>query len=247
MRGYVSAVARPTYPRSSGPLPPALPPEVRPVGQVVAEALRVYGARFAMCLPLGIPVAVADQLTGDRPYAERAAVLALAAPFFTLAYAAACAIRQGETPARGRWVEASLVGTVIFLPAAAMLPGIAVLAVLYLALVGHAVPVLMAEGGGPVASVRRSLTLARADYVHAAGSLATLVLLFFITRQALGFVLRSQADNTVRLAIFLSDLVVSPLLFLGAAMVYVDLVARLGTSRADRRRLYEAAIGRAPK
>ena len=48
----------------------------------------------------------------------------------------------------------------------------------------------------------------------------------------------------MRTAIFLADVVLSPLLFLGAAIVYVDLVARVGLTREDRRRLRHAALGR---
>ena len=58
----------------------------------------------------------------------------------------------------------------------------------------------------------------------------------------MGLLLSSQADATVRVAIFLADVVISPLLFLGAAIVYVDLVARVGLSRDDRRRLRQAAL-----
>ena len=50
-----------------------------------------------------------------------------------------------------------------------------------------------------------------------------------------------------RVSIFLADLVVSPLLYLGAAIVYVDLVARVGVDREERRRLRDAAFGRAAK
>ena len=78
--------------------------------------------------------------------------------------------------------------------------------------------------------------------MHAAGSFATLALLFGLTRLAMGLLLSSQADATVRVAIFLADVVISPLLFLGAAIVYVDLVARVGLSRDDRRRLRQAAL-----
>jgi hypothetical protein len=63
--------------------------------------------------------------------------------------------------------------------------------------------------------------------VHAAGALATLVILFFLMRIGLALLLESQADNTVRTAIFLSDAVLAPLLFLGGAILYVDQEARL--------------------
>jgi hypothetical protein len=65
------------------------------------------------------------------------------------------------------------------------------------------------------------------DYVHAAGSLATLVILFVLARLGLALLLESQADNTVRVAIFLADAVLGPLLFLGGALLYVDQEARL--------------------
>ena len=60
----------------------------------------------------------------------------------------------------------------------------------------------------------------------------------------MGLLLSSQADATVRVSVFLADVVISPLLYLGAAIVYVDLVARVGLSRDDRRRLRRAALSR---
>jgi len=99
------------------------------------------------------------------------------------------------------------------------------------------VPVVMIEGLGQRDAVRRAIELCRADYVHTLGSLATLVIVFVLTRVALAFLLREQADNTIRAAVFLADLVVSPLLFLGAALLYFDQSARVGsTSRARRSR-----------
>ena len=44
-------------------LPPPLPPERRTVGQLVAESIRAYQQSFWRCLPLGLPLAVADQLS----------------------------------------------------------------------------------------------------------------------------------------------------------------------------------------
>ena len=106
---------------------------------------------------------------------------------------------------------------------------------LYLALVGLAVPAAIVERTSFTHSLRRGLALGRVDYLHAAGSLATLVILFFLTRIGLALLLDSQADNTVRTAIFLADTVIAPLLFLGSALLYVDQEARL-RSPGDRRR-----------
>jgi hypothetical protein len=49
-------------------------------------------------------------------------------------------------------------------------------------------------------------------------------------RFGLALLLESQADNTVRTAIFLADTVLAPLLFLGGAIVYEDQDARLRSS-----------------
>jgi hypothetical protein len=207
------------------------------VGQVVAQGIELYQRNFFRALALGVPVAVTDQLVAGLSHVERSAALAVASPAFSLAYAAASSLRAAERPPLRVWLTAVAVGIVTFLPAAAFFSWFAILSILWLGLVGHAVPAVMAERLGPLAALRRTIELGRADYVHAAGSFATLALLFALTRVALGLLLSSQADATVRVAIFLADLVLSPLLFLGAAVVYVDLAARVGLSREDRRKL----------
>jgi hypothetical protein len=215
--------------------PAALPPGEQTVGQLVAETLRLYGSRFVMALPLGLTVAVADQLALDRSVAGRVVVLVAAAPFFTLAYVAACALAFRRRPGAAAWLSALAAGTVAFAPAALFFPWFALVSVLWLALVGHVVPAIVKEGLGPVRAFPRAVKLARADYVHAAGGLATLVLVFGLTRIALGGLLRSQADNTIRVSVFLADVVIAPILFLGAALLYVNLAARVGSPPRGRR------------
>ena len=214
---------------------------------MVAEAIKLYQANLLPALALGLPVAVVDQFAVDRSLDVRIALLLVASPVFSFGYAAGCAIRQGAQPPLRTWLVATGVGVFTFIPAAFFFPWFALAAILWLALAGHAVPAVMAERLGPVDALRRTVELARADYVHAAGALATLVLLFGLTRLALGLLLSSQADATQRVSIFLADVVVSPLLYLGGAIVYVDLVARVGVGRAERRRLRDAAFGRAAK
>jgi hypothetical protein len=216
------------------------------VGQVVAEAIGLYQRHFWRALALGLPLAVVDQLVVDRPAGAQIAVLVAASPLFSLTYAAACVIDRPEPPPRSVWLTAVLVGTLTFLPVAAFFTWFKLAAVLWLGLAGHAVPAVMAERLRPLAALRRSWQLARADYIHAAGSFATLVLLFGLTQVALGFVLRGQADATLRVSLFLADLTLSPLLYLGGAIVYVDLVARVGLDREERRQLREAALGARP-
>ena len=213
--------------RAQGPLPPPLPPERRTVGQLVAEAIRLYGRHFLRALPLGILVAVLNQVSFGGTRWAVATVLVVAAPLLSLAYADASRLAAGTSPSRRSWLVAVVAGSLVFFPAALLFPWFALAAVLWLALAGLAVPAAVVEGGTVRDALRRGVALGRADYVHAAGSLATLVLLFFLARWGLALLLESQADNTVRTAIFLADTVLGPLLFLGAALLYVDQEARL--------------------
>jgi len=93
---------------------------------------------------------------------------------------------------------------------------------------------VLVEGLGVRAALARGLTLARADFIHVLGGLATLALVVVISQFSLYFVLREYADNTRMIAAALAALVVSPVVFLGSALLYVDQVARLG-SREERR------------
>ena len=103
----------------------------------------------------------------------------------------------------------------------------------------------IAEGRGPVDALRRSLEVARADYAHAVGGLATVVVLFYLTRILLEGLLRSQADNTIRVAVLLSDVVLSPMIMLGGALLFTNLVARVGVVRGERKRARAEAMAAA--
>lgn len=215
------------------PLPPPLPPETRTVGQLVAESLRLYGRRFWRCVPLGLPVAVEHQLAIGQEIPVRIALLAAFAPLFAGVAVVAAALAADRSPSRGVVIRGVLLGTLLFLPAAALFPWFSFAAIAWLALVALVVPVLVWEGGGAWRAVRRGFALARADLVHALGSLATLFILFVLTRLVMTQLLRSQADNAIRVAAFLADTLLSPLIFLGAAMLYVDQEARSRIGRGE--------------
>jgi len=206
----------------------------RTVGQLVAETLQAYGKHFWVALPLGLVVAVADQLSFGVDLEGRVAVLLVAAPFFSAAFAVAAALVGETRPSAKTWALAIVVGTIVFLPAALLFPWFALAAIFALAVFGNAVPAIVMEGRSPLGAVARSIEVARADLVHALAGLATLVIMFGLVRLAMGFLLRSQADNTLRVAIFLADTVLGPVLFLGAALLFVDLRARVGTTREER-------------
>jgi hypothetical protein len=221
------------------PRPEALPPETRPVGQLVAETLRLYGHLFWRALPLGLSVAVADQFVREVSLGTKILALLACAPVFSVAYAAASALVAERSAPVATWIRAVVLGTIAFAPAAVVLPWFALLAFGWLAFVGLIVPVVMIESAGWRGAFPRAFRLARADYVHALGSLATLAILFFLTRLMLALLLRGASDQAERVAVFLADLVLAPIMFLGSALLYFDQVARL-ESRPRRRKRKES-------
>jgi len=225
-------------PRSrSRELPDPLPPERRTVGQLIAESMRLYGAHVVRALPLGLFVATLNQLTIGLSRLGTSVLLVLAAPLFSLAYAYATRFAlSGKAPIRA-WLGAVAVGTITFVPAALVFPWFALASVAWLALVGLSVPARMIEDVSLGDALRRGVRLGRVGLVHAAGSLAALVVLFALARYGLALVLHSQAENAIRTAVFLADTIVGPLLFIGAALLYVDQDARLrshGTRGEER-------------
>jgi hypothetical protein len=215
------------------PLPPPLPPEERTVGQLVAESLRLYGRRFWPSLALGIPPSLLNLLA--RVLDDE--VLFLVVPvvggvLLSGSYLGAVALAAERTVPIAAPVAA---GTLVFLPfpiltALFILPGL-----IWLAAVGLVVPVLALERVSFRRSFRRAFTLARADFPHALGTLATLAILVFITQSGLFFLLRGTGDQTLAIASFIASLVVSPLLFLGAGLLYFDQEARENARHVPRR------------
>jgi len=219
-------------------VPPPLPPETRTVGQLVAETLRLYGRRFWLSLALGIPVAIIDTVAIGLGRTTVVVFEALiGGPLLTVSYVAASVIASDRPrPSWRRLFVAWLIGTAVFVPFPLLALAFVLPAIAWLALVGLVVPVLVIEGGAVRASLRRAIALARADYVHALGSLATLALTYFVTRLGLFFLLRGGSGTAERTAAFLADLVISPLLFLGGALLYFDQAARVGSAPRPRRR-----------
>jgi hypothetical protein len=211
-------------------LPPALPPATRPVGQLVAETVRFYGDSFWRVLPLGLPIALLNQISAGHRVWIQVAILAAFAPALSAAYVAACLLVR-----RGPWVGPLGLGTLLVLPVPPLMLLFILPAVAWLALVGLAVPAAVFERLQPLDALRRGAQLSRADYVHALGSLAALTIIFGVTKLALIVLLHGQADAAERTALFLGDLVLSPLLFVGAALLYFDQSARVESGPPTRR------------
>jgi hypothetical protein len=209
--------------------PPPLPPATRTVGQLVAESIRFYGHRFWAVLPLGLAVAAINQVSAGRSTIVQAIVLAAGAPLMAAAFARACALLADVRLEAGAAARAIAVGSVVWVPAAFLSLFYVLPAIAWLALVGLVVPVLVLERPPLRVALRRAVELARADFVHALASLATLVILFGLVKLMLVLLLRDLGDSGERVALALADLVVSPLLFLGGAILYVDQSARVGS------------------
>jgi len=222
--------------RPKEPLPPPLPHETRPIGQVIAEAIRLYGQRFWPALALGIGPAVTLVGVVFIPgWWDLAFALIVGAPLMTASYIGGVLLASGERPPRKQVAVAFAVGVVLFVPALFLYSFFILPAVVWLGAFGLAVPVALLEGRGYAGSLRRGFELCRADPIHAIGSLAALVIVSFLTATVL-FVLLLGASKIARSsAAFVSLVFISPLLFLGAGQLYFDQAARLASSTRSRR------------
>jgi hypothetical protein len=213
-------------------LPPPLPPETRTVGQLVAESARFYGSRFWASLALGVPPAILAVALAPLDRIERLAVVVTAGSLLvTASYVAAFALVAGRRP--GSLALAYATGVLVFAPVPVLATAFILPALAWLALFGLAVPAVLLEERGFRAGFRRGVELARADYVHALGSLATLVIVVFLCQGVLFFLLRGTGEAAIAVAGFLASLVISPVLFLGSALLYYDQAARVRSSKRD--------------
>jgi hypothetical protein len=226
-------MARKGRTKAREPLPPPLPPETRTVGQLVAETINLYRRRFWPSLALGLgPAAGAVGLTIIPGLWKLLFGLTAFAFLMTVSYLGGVVVATGPAARRPLLVGAA-VGYFLFVPALFLYSLFILPAVLWLALFGLAVPAAVIERAGFRQALQRGYRLGRADYLHAAGSLATLVIVAFLTATVLFFLLRGASQLERSIAAFLSLLVISPILFLGAALLYFDQAARDPTRRSD--------------
>jgi hypothetical protein len=100
-------------------------------------------------------------------------------------------------------------------------------ALAWLALLGLVVPVVVVENLPLRPALARAISLGRADYVHALGSLAAVTIVAGITALMLQYLLVQFGDTASGVAAFVAVLLLSPLLLFAAALLYEDQVARL--------------------
>ncbi len=229
-------MARLSYPRHAGPAPQALPPAERTVGQVVAESIKLFGSRFLASLVLGVPAATIVALAAWTHGAVQTASILVAGSVLS-ALALGRAMRIAYPDAATAVGPAFAAGVVAFAPALAarvvVFPGIYLLAVVWLGATVFAVPAILVEGVPLRRAFARSAQLLRADAIHAVGGLAALTIVVVLTALVLTFLLRGFGDQGIRVAALIALLVMTPLFFLGTAVLYADQAARVRVEAHD--------------
>jgi hypothetical protein len=205
------------------PRPAALPPAERTVGQLVAESIRFYGGRFWAALPLGLPFVAVDVLGIGQGVDVQTVILWVCAPLFCVAIVRASSVVLGKPPT---W-SAFFAAVVVFLPFPILVRLYVLPGVVWFGLFGLAVPAAVAERLPLGGALRRGRSLSGADLAHAIGGIATLAVVYGVSRAFLLVLLHTQGNQTQAIALVLADLVLSPLLFVGTALLYVDQAARV--------------------
>jgi hypothetical protein len=203
--------------------PAALPPAERTVGQVVAEAIRIYGEHFWQVLPLGLVVVGVDAASLHRSLGVQTLILWAFAPLFAAAYVRAATVVRN---ARWQW-SAFWTALLVFLPFPILLRIYLIPGVVWFGLFGLAVPAAVAEKLGVADALRRGWQLARADLLHAVAGLVTLGLVYFVSRYALLVLIHGFGGQGQTVAAMIADLVLAPLVFVGAVLLYDDQAARV--------------------
>jgi hypothetical protein len=203
--------------------PAALPPAERTVGQLVAESIHAYGEHFWQVLPLGLVLVGVDAVSLHHSVGVQTLILWAFGPLFAAAYVrAATLVRTKPWSWPAFWTA-----LVVFVPFPVLLRLYVIPGIVWFALLGLAVPAAVVEGLGVRAALRRGWQLARADLVHAIVGLLTLALVYFVSRYALLVLIHGFGGQGQTVAAILADLVLSPLVFVGAVLLYADQAARV--------------------
>ena len=224
------------------------------LGEVFAETTRLYGDRLWGAFALG-GLSAGAFLVGELVHPI---VLVLGSALaVTVGWAAATRIAAGDSllEALGQIAIRGpllLVFTVVAtIPFALLLTQNVVqtfaihilFAVAWLAATGFSIPVVMAERAPEDERgihllgwiLRRSLTLARAEYVHAVGVIAALAIVYALLSFILFGALRGFAEQAEVAAAALAQVVLAPFFFLGLAVLYFEQRARASEPRRRRR------------
>jgi hypothetical protein len=222
-----------------------VPPASRTIGQSIGAAIRAYGDNFWKALGLGLlPVlpGIAGILAHDAGL-RWAVVVPPASVLVDLAVTLSFALAVGVL-ARVRLTRRSATfgvaaGLTALLPAhlvvvAADLAGgvvtallaLVLLAPVWLAVLGLAVPAAVVEGVGYGTSLRRARALAQADFRHLWGAMTTLAIVWLAGFLMLLMLLVNTSKMEGQIAQPITAVVMLPLLLFGGAVLYEDQLAR---------------------
>ena len=220
------------------------PPD-RPLalGELLSETVRIYTVRPYAALGLGVVEGAAFLLARLTPDLFDVLVIALA---FTAIYGAAARLVSGDSFTEA-WAQVFVraptlivLTFVVAVPVVIAIPYLFLLVVgaLWIALMGFAVPVAVLERDPSVTnpfdriafSLLRSIRLARAEYLHALGVIAALLMIYLLLGIVLAQALVGFADNGDVIAAALVQVVLAPFFFLGLSVLYFEQRARAAVS-----------------
>jgi hypothetical protein len=221
------------------------------LGELLAETVHFYSERFWAALGVGAVVAAAFVTAARVPEPLTTAVLVAV---ITLVYAATARLVSGDTFGEAWGQVAVRLPVLVVLGLAVTVPFALVAQYLvflivgagWLALVGFSIPVAMLERESEPAgwfwrigyALRRSLSLARAEYLHAFGVAAALTFIYLLMGTLVTSALVGFAESGAEAALALVQAVLAPFFFIGLSVLYFEQRARAVSSRRtdDRRR-----------
>ena len=214
-----------------------------PLGELVSETIRIYTQRPWAAIGLGLVVGGVYLLTALTPDLVDILVDALVV---TAVFGAAARLVSGDRFGEA-WAQVVLRSPVLLVltfvvtvPALIAIPiyFLLIIGALWVALMGFSIPVAMVERDAEVKNsfdriayaLLRSIRLARAEYLHALGVIAALLMIYLVGAFALGVALIGFADNGMLAAAVLVRVVLAPFLFLGLSVLYFEQRARAAVS-----------------
>jgi len=206
------------------------------LGELFAETVRLFGERIWPAVGVGAVMAASLVAAVELGSAGAIALLTLV---LTACAAASARLVRGDSFGEA-WAQVALrapallvLAAVVWLPVVLLVTGVFLIglfpAALWLGLLGFAVPVAALELppgkiGVPTAgaALRRSISLARAEYLHAAGVTAALLILNLLLDVVLAGALVTFADNSRLAADAIAQVVLGPFVLLGLSVLFFE-------------------------
>ena len=220
----------------------ALPEIQRPLklGELLAASAKIYSGRGWTYVPLGAIQGAALVVSEWIPTAAAIAIYAIA---FTLTFALVSRLVAGDAlaDAARRVLSSSpvlaalalVVGVPFVLGSTQLL--LLVFSALWLGLTSFAIPAAMVERAadgsfpGRLAYVlRRTTTLARAEYWHAVGIAAALIVIYVLVGIVLAIAIGGASGLDQRWSLAAAQVPLAPFFFIGLCVLYFEQRARAG-------------------